>query len=118
MTIAKGPWSRGKRVFFFLIGLGMVVIFSFAGFVYGATKENVAQETPAAGTPDNPPPGKVERAGQTVGKGIERGATATGQGLRRAVNATERGLRRAGNATGRGIEKAGEAVKKAFSGKD
>ncbi len=117
MTSANGPGSWGKRVFIFLMGLAMVMLFSVAAFADGATTR-LAQATPAAGTPENPPPGKIERAGQTVGKGIEKGATATGQGLKRAVNATERGLKRAGNATARGLEKAGGAVKRVFSGQD
>lgn len=106
MTIREMLWSWGKKVFFPLVALGLVGIFSVVSF---------ADE---AKTHDDPPPGKIERAGQAAGKGIERGAKATERGLKRAVNATERGLKRAGNATGKGVKKAGETVEKTFSGKD
>jgi hypothetical protein len=111
-------WSLGKKAFFPLVALSMVGIFSLVSFADEATKDKLATGNPVAGTHDDTPPGKIERAGQATGKGIEREAKATERGLKRGVKATERGLRRAGNATGKGIKKAGETVEKTFSGKD
>jgi hypothetical protein len=107
MTIIEGRRSIREKVFLPLVALCLVGVFSSVSFAEVATTNNPAPETPAAGTPHNAPPGKIERAGQATGKGIER-----------AANATKRGVKRACEATGKGIKKAGEAIEKTFSGKD
>ena len=104
-------------------------VFSSVSFAEEATTNQPGPKTPAAGTSQSAPPGKIERAGQATGKGIERGAKATergvkrageatGRGIERGAKATERGVKRAGEATGKGIKKAGEAIEKTFSGED
>ena len=107
MTITEMIRSIGEKVFLPFIALCIVGVFSSVSFAEEATTNKPAPETPAAGTPHSAPPGKIERAGQAMGKGIER-----------AANATERGVKRAGEATGKGIKKAGEAIEKTFSRKD
>ncbi|MHC1730162.1 MAG: hypothetical protein AB9866_29885 [Syntrophobacteraceae bacterium] len=125
MTIREMVRSLRNNVFLPLVVLCMVGGFPAVSFADEPTMDKAATETPAAGTDDRAPAGKVERAGQAAGSGVERAGRATGRGLTRAANATERGVRRAGRATGRGIskggrgvQKGGKAVEKTFSGKD
>ena len=105
MTITEMMRSIGEKVFLPFVALCIVGVFSSVSFAEEATTNQPAPETPAAGTSQSAPPGKIERSGQATGKGIERGA-----------KATERGVKSAGEATGKGIKKAGEAIEKTFSG--
>jgi acetyl-CoA acetyltransferase len=107
MIITELIRSIGEKVFLPFVALCIVGVFSSVSFAEEATTNKPASATPAAGTPHSTPPGKIERAGQSTGKGIER-----------AANATKRGVKRACEATGKGIKKAGEAIEKTFSGKD
>ena len=97
MTITAMIRSIGEKVFLPFVALCIVGVFSSVSFAEEATTNQPAPETPAAGTPQSAPPGKIERAGQATGKGIER------------AKATERGVKRAGEATGRGIERGSES---------
>jgi hypothetical protein len=107
MTITEMIRSIGEKVFLPFVALCLVGVFSSVSFAEEATTKEPAPETPAAGTPQSAPSGKIERAGEATGEGIERGA-----------KATKRGVKRAGEATGKGIKKAGEAIEKTFSGED
>jgi hypothetical protein len=129
MTITELIRSIGEKVFLPFVALCLVGVFASVSFAEEVTMKKPAPEIPAAETPHNAPPGKIERAGQATGKGIERGADATKRGVKRAgeatrngiergANATARGVKRAGQATGEGIKKAGEAIERTFSGKD
>ena len=129
MTITEMIRSIGEKVFLPFVALCLVGVFSSVSFAEEAKTNKPGPETPAAGTSQSAPPGKIERAGQATGKGIERGAKATergvkrageatGRGIERGAKATERGVKRAGEATGKGIKKAGEAIEKTFSGED